>query len=213
MFEVLSPYYESFELWDYALNNGNLSWIMANDDTHDLVKQPAGRFFNLISAKNKTKYEVINALKSGNHLAYASEKGIIDVSLEKISVKGNTLTYSFSGKINRVKLVRNGEMYMIDPKGEIILGENDKYVRFEVVGEKSTLYTNPIFRIGEKGLAGFSVIPYNVDILKTFGFRVILLSLSSVFLILIFGRSYKLFPKLNLSFRPNRYRFRQKNQG
>ena len=54
LFEVLSPYYESFELWDYALNNGNFSWIMANDDTHDLVKQPAGRFFNLIAAESKT---------------------------------------------------------------------------------------------------------------------------------------------------------------
>lgn len=189
LFEVLSPYYESFDLWDYALNNRNLSWIMANDDTHDLVKQPAGRFFNFISPQSKTKFEVITALKAGNHLAYASEKGIIDVNLEKIIIHNKTLSYSFSGKINRVKLVRNGEMHMIDPKGEIVLEENDKYVRFEVVGEKSTLYTNPIFRIKEEELAGFSDIPYTIDILKTFGFRIFSLMLVFLGLLLIYRRN------------------------
>ena len=186
---------------------------MANDDTHDLVKQPAGRFFNLIAAASKTKHGVIAALKSGNHVAYSSEKGKMDVRLNKIEVIGNEVSYVFSGKINRVKLVKNGEMFMIDPKGKVLLTEADKYIRFEVVGEKSTLYTNPIFRIGEEELAGFSDIPYSIDILKTFGFRVMVLTLSSLFLILILGKSYKLFPKLNSSFRQSNYRLKQKNQG
>ena len=82
LFEVLSPYFESFYLWDYALSQGNLSWLLANDDTHDLVSQPAGRFFNVISALKKDKKSVIEALKVGNHVAYASEKGKTDVFLE-----------------------------------------------------------------------------------------------------------------------------------
>jgi hypothetical protein len=189
LFEVLSPYYESFDLWDYALNNGNLSWLMANDDTHDLVKQPAGRFFNLIAAASKTKHGVIAALKSGNHVAYSSEKGKMDVRLNRIEVIGNEVSYVFSGKINRVKLVKNGEMFMIDPKGKIQLNESDKYIRFEVVGEKSTLYTNPIFRIKQEELAGFSDIPYSIDILKTFGFRIFSLMLVFLALLLIYRRN------------------------
>jgi hypothetical protein len=211
LFEVLSPYYESFELWDYALNNGSFSWIMANDDTHDLVKQPAGRFFNLVAAESKTKAAVIAALKSGNHVAYSSEKGKMDVRLNKIELIGNEVSYFFSGKINRVKLVKNGEMFTIDPKGKILLSESDKYIRFEVIGEISSLYTNPILRINEEDLAGFSNIPYSINIFKTFAFRVMVFFASSLILFMIFGKKTKWFPKSN--FRSNRYRFKQKNQG
>jgi hypothetical protein len=211
LFEVLSPYYESFELWDYALNNGNFSWIMANDDTHDLVKQPVGRFFNLIAAESKTKIGVIAALKSGNHVAYSSEKGKMDVRLNKIELIGNEVSYLFSGTINRVKMVKNGEMFMIDPKGKILLSESDKYIRFEVIGETSSLYTNPIMRISEEELAGFSSLPYSINTFKTFGFRLMILFASSLILFMFFGNKTKLFPKLN--FRPNSYLFRQKNQG
>ncbi|MCP9757331.1 hypothetical protein EGI26_19390 [Lacihabitans sp. CCS-44] len=188
LMEVLSPYFESFDLWDYALNQGHLSWILANDDTHDLKKQPPGRFFNLIMTENKTKFDVVNALKNGNHVSYSSDKGIVDVSLEKISLKGNTLNYSFSGNINRVKLVRNGEVFMVDPHGQVILQETDKYVRFEVVGEKSVLYTNPIYRLKTSDVAEFSKIPYKIDILKTFAYRILVLLSGFAFLLILYRR-------------------------
>ncbi len=175
-------------MWDYALNQGHLSWILANDDTHDLKKQPPGRFFNLISTESKTKFGVVNALKNGNHVAYSSDKGIVDVSLEKISLKGNTLNYSFSGNINRVKLVRNGDMFMVDPRGELILEESDKYIRFEVVGEKSVLYTNPIYRLKTSDVAEFSKIPYKIDILKTFAYRILVLLSGFTFLLLLYRK-------------------------
>lgn len=212
LMEVLSPYFESFDLWDYALNQGHLSWIMANDDTHDLKKQPPGRFFNLIMIENKTKFDVVKALKNGNHVAYASDKGIVDVALEKISLKGNALNYSFSGNINRVKLVKNGEMFMVDPRGQVILQETDKYVRFEVVGEKSVLYTNPIYRIKSADIAEYSKIPYRIDILKTFSYRILVLLIGFVFLIFLFRKKAKTLSKpflvklLNFNFQHKKLR-------
>ena len=188
LMEVLSPYFESFDLWDYALNQGNLSWILANDDTHDLKKQPPGRFFNLIMPETKSKFGVVNALKKGNHVAYASDKGIVDVALEKINLKGNAITYSFSGNINRVKLVRNGEMFMVDPRGKVILQESDKYIRFEVVGEKSVLYTNPIYRLQTSDIAEFSKIPYKIDTLRTFTFRFFVFAFGFFIFVLLFKR-------------------------
>lgn len=188
LMEVLSPYFESFDLWDYALNQGHLSWILANDDTHDLKKQPPGRFFNMIMPESKTKFDVVKALKNGNHVAYSSDKGIVDVSLEKIRLKGNTINYSFSGNINRVKLVRNGEMFMADPRGQVILHETDKYVRFEVVGEKSVLYTNPIYRLKASDVSEFSIIPYKIDTLKTFTFRFFVFASGFLIFVLLFQR-------------------------
>lgn len=199
LMEVLSPYFESFELWDYALNKGNLSWILANDDTHDLKKQPAGRFFNVISSENKSKFGVIKSLKSGNHVAFSSEKGITDVFLEKIIVDKYTIKYRFSGNINRVRLVRNGQMYTTDPKGEIVMNDQDKYVRFEVVGEKSTLYTNPIYRIKAERVASF--VPHKIDVLKTFAYRLCVLSVGFLVFFFIFNKQVsKRFKKWKPSF-------------
>ncbi|MDP1815563.1 MAG: hypothetical protein Q8K92_14035 [Leadbetterella sp.] len=195
LMEVLSPYFESFDLWDYALNQGHLSWILANDDTHDLKKQPPGRFFNLIMPETKTKFDVVKALKNGNHVAYASDKGITDVALEKISLKGNIINYSFSGNINRVKLVKNGEMFMVDPKGQVILQESDRYIRFEVVGEKSVLYTNPIYRIKTSDLTEFSKILYKIDVLKTFTYRILVLVIGFVFIVLLYSKKAKTLSK------------------
>jgi hypothetical protein len=146
LFEVMSPYTESFDLWDYALKSGNLSWLLANDDTHDLKKQAAGRFFNLISVPSKNKNTTIEALKEGNHVAYASEDGFVDVFLDKISVDSNTVRYRFSGNIGTVRMVKDGKKYDIEPFGKITLNPQDRYVRFEVSNEKCRLYTNPIYR-------------------------------------------------------------------
>ncbi|MBL0304212.1 MAG: hypothetical protein IPQ23_21380 [Cytophagaceae bacterium] len=33
LFEVLSPYATSFDLYDHAIMNGHTSWILASDDT------------------------------------------------------------------------------------------------------------------------------------------------------------------------------------
>lgn len=165
-----------------------MSWLLANDDSHDLKKQPPGRFFNMIMPENKTKFDVVKALKNGNHVAYSSDKGIVDVDLEKIGLKGNTVNYSFSRNINRVKLVRNGQMFMVDPHGQMILQETDKYVRFEVIGEKSILYTNPIYRLKSSDISEFSKIPYKIDALKTFTFRFFVLASGFLIIVLLFQR-------------------------
>jgi hypothetical protein len=81
-------------------------------------------------------------------------------------------------------------MFMVDPRGQVILEESDKYVRFEVVGEKSVLYTNPIYRLKTSDVAEFSNIPYKIDILKTFVYRILVLAMGLFLLILLFKRMF-----------------------
>jgi hypothetical protein len=197
LMEVLSPYGEAFELWDYALRQGNVSWILANDDTHDLEKQPAGSFFNLISSDSFSKYGILKALKIGNHVAFSAKNGAMDVFLDRISLKQNKLIYRFSGEIKRVKLIRNGLVFGADAQGVIELDETDKFVRFEVEGENAILYTNPIYREGSKSLASISTPAIKVNYLKTYLFRLWVLFVGSFLLVLIFRRSIPR-PKLSV---------------
>jgi hypothetical protein len=188
LLEVLNPYCESFDLWDYALSRGTLSWLLSNDDTHDLAKQPPGRFFNVVSIKESKKNAIINSLKEGNHVAYKSEKGVTDVYLNKINIKNNTLEYTFSGKIKSVKMISDLNSSMVPSKGEIQLKNDFKYFRFEVIGEFSTLFTNPIYRIDEKKLTTYSSIPYKISKSKTFIFRLNCLLVGSIFIVLIYWK-------------------------
>jgi hypothetical protein len=59
-----------------------------------------------------------------------------------------------------------------------------------VVGEKSVLYTNPIYRLKTSDVAEFSKIPYKIDILKTFFYRILVLATGLFLLVLLFKRIY-----------------------
>ncbi|MES2796587.1 MAG: hypothetical protein V4683_11505 [Bacteroidota bacterium] len=192
--EVLSPYFKSFELWDYALSLGNLSWLLANDDTHDLKKQPPGKFFNLISTQSTSKGSLLNSLKNGTHLGYSSKNGIVDVFLDKIAVSNSEIYYSFSGKSPSVKAIIDGKPIKLPAKGKIELKEETKYVRFEVSGAKSTLFTNPVFRAKSATIeAGYGVQSVRISKNKTINYRLKLAGISFLIISSFFYNSISSF--------------------
>ena len=95
--EVLGPYFNSMSLWHYTLSVGNLSWLLANDHTHDLTKQAPGHFFSLISTNLKNKQNILASMKSGKRVAYKSEIGLVDVRLDYLNISDNILKYNFIG--------------------------------------------------------------------------------------------------------------------
>ncbi|MBK6979698.1 MAG: hypothetical protein IPH28_23555 [Cytophagaceae bacterium] len=50
------------------------------------------------------------------------------------------------GNIKSVFLIEDGIPQIIASNGIISLKNNPKFIRFEVIGEKSSLYTNPILK-------------------------------------------------------------------
>jgi len=191
----LSPYATSFDLYDHAIMNGHMSWILASDDTHDLKKQPAGSYFVGINSEAKNKIEVLNALKSGQHVAYKSKEGITDIEIDSIKINNTEVKYSFSGNIKSVFLIEDGIPQSIASNGVISLKNNSKFIRFEVIGEKSSLYTNPIIRSNNQNLAETGVILAAINLPKTFYYRLWPLSLfTAVFAVLFLRKPLSVLP-------------------
>ncbi|MBK9507947.1 MAG: hypothetical protein IPO04_00045 [Cytophagaceae bacterium] len=188
LFEVLSPYATSFDLYDHAIMNGHTSWILASDDTHDLKKQPAGSYFVGINTEANNKTEVLNALKSGQHVAYKSNDGITDIEIDSIRFEKNEVRYSFKGNIKSVFLIEDGIPQIIASNGIISLKNNPKFIRFEVIGEKSSLYTNPILKSNNPDFVETGSIYAEINLPKTFYFRLWPLALFSAVFILLFLR-------------------------
>lgn len=63
--EVLNHYRTSDEYWDKALSAGRLTWILANDDTHDLRDDFTYRIWNIIYSDQRNRDTIVQNLKKG----------------------------------------------------------------------------------------------------------------------------------------------------
>jgi hypothetical protein len=146
--EVLSHSTVSLDHWDAALENGRAVWVLSNDDSHGLQKEPIGRNFNLIGVAEKNAKNILSNLRNGNSIGVQSTRGTTDISLEKMSVINDTLHYQFSGNLREVKVIADGKTVdSSDQKsGAIVTLPAWHYVRLEAKGDKANLYCNPVVR-------------------------------------------------------------------
>ena len=201
MLEILSGLYISTEHWDAALSSGQLAWILADDDTHDILHlDETGRKFTLINAPTTDEDEIIASLKSGNCYGvdyYLSEDTTISEKAEKleqmpylvrVELKGDTLSVEFSQKSREIDFIgENGTVrktvagvrtasYVIQP--------DDPYIRIKAnFFYTYDLYLNPVVRY--EGTSPRSLKTAVIDTAATLRLRiiyfVILLTLAFLF--------------------------------
>lgn len=180
--EVLNHYCYSFDKWDHALKNGKLVWLMANDDTHDVRKEPTCQLFNLIDTKNKSDKEaVLQSLKRGEFIAVENKKGMNKLELIELKVKSDTIFYKFNNFVETVKVIANGEIVAIQDseEGFYKIKSKENYVRFEAMNENERIFTNPVTRANRSFQAS------SPDFLPTILFRFNVLLLSALSLIIL----------------------------
>ncbi|MGL4850388.1 MAG: hypothetical protein ACRC28_15970 [Clostridium sp.] len=132
------------DLWDKLLSNGKKVFGFANDDMH--IFSRAGGAYNYVLAKEKTKEEIIEAMRRGSF--YAS----FGVKIKDIKVDGNTISlkkdddrvpyvfFKFIGKNGEVLKIEKGTESSYTVKG------NEGYVRIEVYREDGAkAWTQPFF--------------------------------------------------------------------
>lgn len=149
--EVFSNYAKAIEFWDMALQNGHKVWCMANDDTHDIIKQPIGKFYNILSGKNLNEKLIKKTLLSGCFVSVKSPNSNMDFELESIYVKNNSVFYDFNGSIDKIEIIADGKIWKTTNTkiGNFDIPENISYVRFQVYHNENILLTNPIFRVNK----------------------------------------------------------------
>jgi hypothetical protein len=182
--EIRSRYANAVDYWDSALQSGHAVWCLANDDTHDLAKEKAGRFFNQLSLSSIN--DIRETLKSGQFVSVVSEEGMSLPVLKKITVNENKLDYEFSELTDTLFLVENGERIILpEAKGSILLKQTTNYIRFEAKNNDGILYTNPIFRnASETKLPKVSLPTLNLFKTLLYKASIILISIALLLLVL-----------------------------
>lgn len=172
--EVLNHYRTSEKEWDAALKSGRLSWIMANDDTHDIHNEPTHRIWNEIYVEESGNAALIKSLEEGKNYGIDTRHGINDLSVVQLKASGDSILFDFGKAATRVKILLNGEEHqtIAGSKGRVLFPADGQYMRFVVSSAEATLYTNPLVRYGqEKPLSVASVTP-TLNYPKTYAHRI-----------------------------------------
>lgn len=183
--EVMSPSARAQQHWDMALKNGKVVWALSNDDTHDLIHEKPGRFYNVLA--NETKH-VKKTLKEGHFYAVKSLRGKDQLSLEKIQVSQDSVYFSFNGAVKSIIAIINGKnFYTTHSKaGAFKIPSDAEYVRFEVNGTEDTLLSNPIIKSNGKLPINQSMFTANLTL--TILFRLAILSTTFAVFWLLLGK-------------------------
>jgi hypothetical protein len=148
--EILSYYSNSLSHWDQALCQGQLVWLLVNDDSHNLKTQPLGKHYTRIYANNNA--ELMASLKMGRHYGVKTDNINTESGLEIKNltiVDNNILHYNFGKNALTISIIADGKLWkkLSGLAGNIKLPDaKTSYIRFEVEGHHATLYTNPIVR-------------------------------------------------------------------
>lgn len=155
----------SMSYWDSALSAGIPSFVLANDDSHDVTNESEyGAFFTQIQG-SRSMEGVLSSLRRGETVGVAlrypdgmTEDMKVDYmsrvvpSVDRFVVDSDTLTVSFSLPAKTVRFIGQwGEVRASVPDVASLvsypLSMTDTYVRVEAEFEGGvTLYLNPVFR-------------------------------------------------------------------
>jgi hypothetical protein len=137
--------------WDAMLSAGQPVWVMANDDTHDLLDGEAFMRWNMIYAEYKTDEAVVSAMQKGDHYAVASYDGLCEENrLSRCEIINDTLFISTIDTFNRLDFIGQNGRHMHsdikDSRAAYVLQPEDTYVRVEIHHDHCVMYLNPVIR-------------------------------------------------------------------
>lgn len=152
--EVLNHYRLSDEYWDEGLSAGRLSWILGNDDTHDMRDHFTFHRFTMVPGSCHNGDEVLKSLLKGRHFAVRSHNGQPDISFLSCQGTGDgSYTFSFAGPVDSIIIVGQGGRTLKSvsrtTKTEYRFRPEDNYIRAVAVSGNSILYLNPLIRCND----------------------------------------------------------------
>ncbi|MFA7272623.1 MAG: hypothetical protein WC044_02080 [Crocinitomicaceae bacterium] len=192
--EVLNHYRNSDKEWDAALSSGRLSWIIANDDTHDVTDETAMKIWNVIYSNSRNADSILTNMKRGMHYGVKTEQGINNNELVSCQVENDVIRVSFKNPVLHFDVMgQDGKMidYQYSNRYfEYKIKPTDTYIRFVAKSHKSIIFMNPIVRYDGKNLPLTSQVAPLLNVPKTFIVRGII-ALFLLEIVLLFGKLWK----------------------
>ncbi|MEO7176308.1 MAG: hypothetical protein ABIV51_10435 [Saprospiraceae bacterium] len=187
--EVLNHYANSSASWDAALQTGHLVYVVGNDDTHDIDKEPTFKKWNEIYAEQKTAESVLSALQKGHSYGVDAKDGIRDFAPSYLSTNGDTISYSFQSPCNNVKIIGPNQTLLAESNentGRYILDKKMPFARILASSDQCQLYMNPIVRYTIGQSPGIGTAVAKVNLLLTWLYRLLVIAIELVILAAIY---------------------------
>jgi hypothetical protein len=173
LIEVLNHYRNSEEYWDRALSVGRLSWIIGNDDIHDIKDPEIFQIWNnIFSAKPE---EILLNLKNGKN--YATQSFTKQAENKLLSCK-KTGENSFEVVLEKPADIdfigQNGALKQKSTQKDTAsytFANNDTYIRVVARNQNSAIYLNPLVRYDGKSLIMASDLEAKQDHIMTWVWR------------------------------------------
>ncbi len=197
LIEVLNHYRTSDEHWDAALSTGKLSWIIANDDTHNV----AGRnntfvMWTWVNSTAATPEGILDALITGKAYGVRGKHAVDENKFVSCTTDGLTVTYTFEKPVPEIQLIgQDGQLkhkavntntvsYTFQP--------DDTYIRVQAYHHNdSRLFLNPVLRWDGQNLPLNTLNQPSINTFQTILFKIGLFLFELLLLGLLFGRFFR----------------------
>lgn len=161
--EVLNKSTDYSNYWDAALSSGKAAWLIANDDTHDVLKEnnSVGTAWTMLNVAKRTSDEVLKALASGktygvqvrNDLTqkdHRKYRAVNENSLQFVKVEGKKYSIQLEKEAEHIRLIgQNGRTKRYFENTDYLeyeIQEEDTYLRAEILNTHTKILLNPIIR-------------------------------------------------------------------
>lgn len=154
LIEVVNGPFAVPEIWDAALSSGHAVWVIANDDTHDLLNpRRTAAAWNMVGAATASTADIVDALRAGRTYAVLRD-GAVDSAhltvLNRLDVNDDTLSVSVTGAPATFRFIGQNGAIRKTVKDALtaayLFTEADTYVRTVIETPQTVLYLNPVLR-------------------------------------------------------------------
>ena len=184
--EVLNHYRISDVYWDKALSAGRLTWVMGNDDTHDLVNEATFRIWNIIHSAKRNSDSIMQAMVDGQSYAIWSLNQACDNLLRECHLDNQTINIKFDNPTDSILIIgQDGKVLQKTYKTDnvsYLVKEKDTYIRTVAYNANSHIYLNPIIRYDGENVPLSANMKVESNFLLTWTFRICMLILSILLL-------------------------------
>ena len=149
--EVLHEDVSYERAWDAALSAGRLCWATGSDDAHGTGRpSKIGLSWTMLRGSSTEADSLVSALRQGWSYAVLGRRGVNDVRLRDVAIRGDTLvvatdpgalSFTFVGQGGHIRSVVHASS-----RAGYLLRPEDSYIRTIVRTPRTTLYLNPVVR-------------------------------------------------------------------
>ncbi len=166
--EVLNNLRISAHHWDEALSSGQIAYIIANDDAHNVMNSnEVGRRFTMINSSSLIKDSIISSLKKGaaygmdfyridnEPMAHKAERSKHIPKLTSVTLNADTLSVTVNAFAKKFTFIGNHGKVLSTAantsSATYVIHDDDPYVRTVITfPDTSEMYINPIIRYSGK---------------------------------------------------------------